>query len=318
METEPLKLKWQELFPKIPSIPNISASAQPMDAIKGRYLYEAGKYPEAIVLLDKGARANPVIGYSEFLKAGVYVRMGKLDSAAINATKAFYTRPKAKTYYQTLMAILSLQKDTVAIKKAFAEYDRYRHHANGYNLYLMAMLHSIGKGTPQLLQMADSGLHQFDNDTSLMVRKAEIMQFMERPVINSGVDAAAETAKAQAFYTAGINAFNKAKAGAPPANKEDYLIAARNFLKAAAITPGNYLIYENAAIAYFNMGDYTKALIYLDKVLAMNVSTNGKPEFFKGAALFNLGKAPDGCTWLKQALAKGWQEADGIIKSRCK
>lgn len=318
MEHEPLQLKWQELFPKIPSIPNISASAQPMDAIKGRYLYEAGKYEEAIALLDKGAKANPVIGYSEFLKAGVYVRMGKIDSAVINATKAFYTRPKAKTYYQTLMAVLSLKKDTVAIQKAFEEYDRYRHHSNGYNLYLMAMLHAIGKGTPKLLQMADSGLHLFGNDTSLMVRKAEILQFMERPVISSGTEAAAENAKAQVFYNDGINAFNKAKAGTAPANKEDYLIAARNFLKAAAITPGNYLIYENAAISYFNMGDFAKALIYLDKVIAMNVSSNGKPEFFKGAALFNLGKSEDGCKYLKQALAKGWQEADGIIKSRCK
>jgi O-antigen ligase len=66
LEHEPLQLKWQELFPKIPSIPNLSASSQPLDAIKGRYLSEAGRYDEALVLLNRSIAANPTIAYSDF------------------------------------------------------------------------------------------------------------------------------------------------------------------------------------------------------------------------------------------------------------
>jgi tetratricopeptide (TPR) repeat protein len=320
MGNEPMKLKWQELFPKIPPIPNISASAQPMDAIKGRYLFEAGKYEEAIILMDKGYKANPLIGYSEFLKAGVYYRMGKMDSAQRNAIKAFYTRPKASTYLQTLMAVLAKTKDTVEIHKAFKEWDRYRHSAFGWNLYLLALVNAIGKGTPELLTLADTAIHQFPKDTILPLRRAEIVQFMGggSAGVQSAAAAAADLAKAQTLYNAGVAAFTKAKQGAPPANKEDYIEAARNFLKAAAITPNNYIIYENAAIAYFNMGDYPRALVYLDKVINMKTAVTGKSEYFKGVALYNQGKREEGCNWLKIARTKGYAEADGIIKSSCK
>ena len=318
MENEPMKLKWTEIFPLLPAIPNLSASAQPLEAIKGRYLNEAGKYPEALVLLNRAINANPVIGYSEFLKASVFYHMGNFDSASVNATKAFYTRPRARTYYQTLMAILAKTKDTIAMQKAFKEYNIYRSSPFGWNLYLTAMLNAKGKGTQSLLAVADSGLHIFPNDSLLTSRKAEILQFMERP---AGVVAQApvvDYAKAQIYYDAGIAAFNKARTVAPPANKEDYITAARNFAKAAEITPGNYVIYENAGVSYFNIGEYQKSIIYFNKVLAMKTSHDGKSEYFKGVALYNLGKKEEGCNLMRIASSKGYKEADAILKANCK
>jgi O-antigen ligase/tetratricopeptide (TPR) repeat protein len=321
LNNEPLQLKWQEIFPQIPSIPNISASAQPLDAIKGRYLSEAGKYDEALALLDKGRKANPVIGYSEFLKAGIYFKQGKMDSAQRNAQYAFNLRPKAKTYYQTLMAVLAQTKDTIAIEKAFREYVTYRgHQVFGYDMYLQAMLQAQGyRGSPKLLAIADSAykkLSELPEDTILYKKKLEIQRYMSAAPAPSA--SPEQLVKAQNYYNTGVNAFAKAKAGAPPANREDYLTAAKSFVRAGEIITTNYIIYENAGIAYFNLQDYQKAIQFFDRVINMKTSVDGKSEYFKGVSLYNLGKQSEGCGFIRAAANKGYAEAATVAKNNCK
>lgn len=314
LNNEPLKLDWKMVVPSFPPIPNLSATAQPIASIKGRYLYEAGKMEESLVLLEKGRKDNPVIGYSEFLKAGVYFRMGKYDSAARNAGIAFYMRPKAKTYFQTYVAVLAKQKDTANIKKAFAEYDSHRHHPFGWNLYLMGMLNSTGKGNYQLLAMADSAIKIFATYDStvndLKIRRQEILGSMNAPVIvNNGITPA--FLQAQKYYASGISAFGAGKL-------EN---AAQNFIKASELNPNDYIIYENIAMSYFNMANYKKALVYFDKALSFKTCVNGKSEFFKGVALINLGKNEEGCGFLKISKSKKYKEKeaelDNILKTRC-
>lgn len=318
LNNEPLKMDWKTTVPSFPSIPNLSATAQPIDAIKGRYLYEAGQFEEALVLLNKGIKANPVIGYSEFLKAGLFFKTDRLDSAYSNATFAFYTRPKAKTYYQTLIAVLAKRKDTSAIKKAFAEFDRYRHEPVGWDLYLRGMLNAQGKGTKHLLTMADSALKMFKTDPgieTIATLRAEIIRFMENPaapnteVTTSEKDAAAATN----YYNDAVVAFGTGVAG-----KDNLEKAASLFLKSAALNPGNYVAYENAAICFFNMKQWQKSITYFNKVLATNLSTNGKPEYFKGVALYNTGQREEGCSLLKISQSKGWKEAEAVVKANCK
>jgi tetratricopeptide (TPR) repeat protein len=330
INNEPLKLNWKTIMATWSSIPNLTATAQPVEAIKGRYLYEAAqydttltpperarKYEEALVLLDKGRVANPVVGYSEFLKAGVYFRLNKFDSAARNAWAAFEIRPKAKTYFQTLIAVLAKIKDTTGIKKAFAEYDHYRHWASGWNMYLLGMLNATGRGNTQLLAMADSALKMFPNELEakdVAVRRNEILSSMAvtLPPGSKPVDYAA----AQRWYAMGVAAFGSGNAATDSLAK-----AAKYFLKAAAISSNDYTTFENAAMCYFNLRDFARSLIYFDKALALKTSTNGKAEFFKGVALINLGKAGEGCTFLHIAKAKNYKEKEAeltaILKSRC-
>lgn len=311
IDHEPLQLNYKELFPRIPSIPNISATAQPLDAIKGRYLSEAGKYDEALALLNKGRQANPFVGYSEFLKANVYFKQGKYDSAKVNALKAYAVRPRAKTYYQTLIAVLAQIKDSANIQKAFNEYNTYRPSVFGYDMYLRGMLQAHDRaGTPKLLAFADSAYRHFEQlkdpeASTLLLRKQEIQQSMNV----SGANTAELVAKATGYYNAGINAFAKAKSGTPPANNKDYQEAADNFVKAGNIITGNYVIYENAGISYFNMKEYSNAIRYFDKSIALGTSSDGKSEYFKGVSLYNTGNKNAGCDLIRKASAKGYAEA---------
>jgi O-antigen ligase/tetratricopeptide (TPR) repeat protein len=318
LNNEPLKLDWKVIVPSFPSIPNLSATAQPIDAIKGRYLYEVGKekYPEALALLDKGRKANPVIGYAEFLKAGIYYRMGKYDSAARNAKIAFNLRPKAKTYFQTLVAVLAQMRDTAGIKTAFIEFDHYRHWAYGYNLYLLAMLNAGARDTHYLMLMADSAIKMFPHEDEIkdvMIRKQEInSRALQMAMANKTPGAQVDYAAAQRYYAAGTVAFGTGVPG-----KDDLEKAAENFLKSFSLNPGDFTAVENAAICFFNMKQWDKSIKYFDKELAMKLSNNGKPEYFKGVALINLGKKDDGCKYMQAASDKGWKAADAILKSHC-
>ena len=314
INNEPLKLDWKIIVPSFPSIPNLTATAQPVDAIKGRYLYEVNKFEEALVLLNKAQPANPYIGYSEFLKAGVYFRLEKYDSAARNAKTAFKLRPKAKTYYQTLMAILAKQRDTVSIKEAFIEFDKYRHWAYGYNMYLQALLQAGAQDTKYMLSIADSALKMFPNEAEakdVLVRRQEILNLAAINASKRSGGGTVDFATANKYYTDGVAVFGSGKPGVDNLEK-----AASLFLKAFALT-NDYHAVENAAICYFNMGQYAKAITYFDKELALKISADGKPEYFKGVALINTGKREDGCGYMQIASKKGYPAADAILKSHC-
>jgi tetratricopeptide (TPR) repeat protein len=218
------------------------------------------------------------------------------------------------------MAILSQTRDSVRIKQTFEEYNRYRPGVFAWNLYLIAMLNSKGKGTPELLALADSAhrLYSKEPDDSLLLqRKAEIIRFMGSG--NTSVeDEAQKLARAQVYYSAGVAAFAKAQSLPALKNKPVYLESARNFIRAGEIITNNYVIYENAGISYFNMGEFSKAIPYFDKVTAMQTSQDGKSEYFKGVAYYNLGNKPEGCKWIGIADKKGYKEAAVILQNNCK
>lgn len=322
LDNEPLKLNYKEIFPRIPSIPNLSASAQPLEAIKGRYLYEAGNYKEALVLLNRAINANPFIAYSQFLKAGVFFKQNKMDSSYKNATEAFYTRPRAKTYYQTLIAVLAKMKDTAGIQKAFDTALSYRNEAYVWNLYILGMLNANTKRKERILQITDSAIKMFPDNADLVLRKKEALYFLNSSNPQTKKDMTADVARAQVFYDAGVAAFGRAQIAANNKNealkKEEYTRAANNFLKAGEITPDNYVIFENTAIAYFNMAEFAKSIPYFNKVIALKTATDGKSEYFLGVALYNLGRKAEGCNFLQKALNKGYATAEAILKNNCK
>lgn len=307
LENEPLKLSLAEVN-RLPSIPNLSASSQPIEAIKGRYYYENKRYPEALELMTKGGKANPNIYYSEFLKSSVFYMMGNLDSSYAQIKEAFYNRPRAKTYYQNMVAIAARRGDTIAVQKAFQTFRGYRNEPLAWNLYLTAMLTAL-KNVPHpgLLRVADSALQRFPNDASLLQRKREIVTNMSAPAVAT-VSNAAQVEQANRLYNAAVAAFSKA----------DYATAANGFVKSAQAHLINYSVYENAAISYYNLKEYQKAIRYFDKVIALKAAMDGKSEYFKGASLLALGNKEAGCQYLQIAKARNYPQADATIAGFCK
>lgn len=315
LKNEPMTLPLAEVKNMFPPIPNLTSSSQPIEAIIGRYYSENKQYDDALRLLRKAMPYNPYVYYSHFLMANVYFLTEKLDSAKYYAETAFYNRPRANTYYQTLIAVEAKRRDTAALGKAFRTYTRYRNEAFPWQLYLLGMLNAMQRGTPALLQMADSALVMFkpaENTTpsadyqALIKRKEEIQNNMNTTVVNASSQD--DINRATAIYNEAVAAFGKG----------DNATAARKFVAALNISPFSYSMFENAGICYYNLKEYKKAIYYFDKVIAMKVTNDGKSEFFKGASLINSGDKENGCKAMQIAVAKKYPGAADILTQFCK
>ncbi len=316
LNNEPLKVPIAEVINAFPSIPNLSSSAQPIEGVLGRYLYEAKRYPEAIAMLKKGAIANPYIMYSEFLMADVYYADNQTDSAFKYATLSYNTKPRAKTYYQTLVAVCAKKLDSVTLKNAFRTFTKYRPNESlGYNLFLQGMvnikMNTNPRGTtPQLLALVDSALVKFPGDKELTIRRNEIFTNMPSYAANNAAALAQNTNAVQManqMFAEGTAAFNKG----------DFETAAQKFLRSSQMSNGTYGVYENIAICYFNLKQWDKSLPYFDRVLAMRTAVDGKTEYFKGAALINLGRPDEACALLKMSVSKKYPGSDALLAQYC-
>ncbi len=317
LKNEPMTIPLAEVITMFPPIPNLTSSSQPIEAIIGRYNLENKKYDEALRLLRKAIPHNPYIYYSEFLMANLFFLRNELDSAKHYAEIAYYNKPRADTYYQTLIAVHAKRKDTAALGKAFRTYSKYRDDAFSWNLYILGMLNAQQKGSSFLIKMVDSAIQKFkpisstdshNNYNTFLKLKQEILKNYpaEGPNESNSIKPN-DIEKAKSIYNEGVAAFAK----------QDYQTAAAKFVRAAEINAFNYAIYENAGVSYFNLKQYRRAIYYFDKVIALKITNDGKSEFFKGVSHINLGEKEVGCQTLLISKSKNYADANNIIVQYC-
>ena len=290
-----------------PSIPSITVTTLPIAALKARYYNRDNRFDKALELLDEGAKANPYLYYSEFLRGAFYYIRGETDSAYKYTKISFYNWPRAENYFRNYMAVLGLRKDSIELKNAFNLYVKYRNQAPAWNIYLMGMLQSRGKGDQQLLSLADSALMLFPNNPDILQRKGEIMGSM--PAIGGGSKSTSELAvETNRLYQEGMQLFQR----------QSYSQAAAKFMRAASYNPKNYAYFENAGLCFYANKQFQKALNQFNKSIALGIATSGKSEYFKGICLFNLGRKEEGCAMVQLAKSKNYPDADVFLKTYCK
>ena len=68
----------------------------------------------------------------------------------------------------------------------------------------------------------------------------------------------------------------------------------------------DYVYFENAAIAYDNLKNYSKAEEYFNKVIYDFKTVDGKSEFFKGLMLIKNNNLTPGCDYLAKSARKNY------------
>lgn len=289
-----------------PSIPNISVTTLPIAALKSRYYNRDDRFDEALELLDEAQKANPYLYYSEFLRGAFYYVKGNYDSAYKYTKISFYNWPRAGNYFRNYMAVLGIKKDSVEIRNAFNYYTKFRNDAFAWNIYLMGLLQTRGKGDQQLLNLADSALSFFPNNPDILQRKGEIMGSM--PAVGGSQSVSELAFETNKLYQEGMVLFQN----------KSYKLAASKFLKAALYNPKNYAYFENAGLCFYANREFQRAINNFNKALALGTSTSGKSEYFKGVCLLNLGKKEAGCAMVQLAKSKNYADADNFLKTYCK
>lgn len=302
LRTGNLQMKFAEVDKSFPSLPTINAFGYPVDAIRGIYLTEEKQYEKAITYFNKGIKDNPFLPLAQFYKGRIFLETNRLDSAALYAEQAFYTRPRSRSSYELLNDIHTRRNDTAGLRKAFNEYILYRNEPWAWNRYIE--INSILNQPPALiLALIEDGLTFFPDDQALLQKKGAFINQGKQQDIS-----VEQEAEYQNEFAAGLDMFSK----------KMYTAAIAHFSNAAAAKPSDYVAVENIGVNYYAAGNYKKALEYLKKVLSNYSPVDGKAEMIAGLCLLNLSDKTQGCMYLQKATLKNNQEAKIHLATYCR
>ena len=277
-----------------PDLPNITVTTIPIKSIKARYYYNAKKYDKALALLNEGIPANPYLFFSENLKAQIFLEQGKIDSAHVNAQKAFYGLPKNALHAATYAQTLQIKRNPKELLKVFEVLSEKSGDVIWKN-FLIVLSQIYPTGHPDLIRHTSRAVELFPDNKELFSLKKLAMVGQEK--IN----------EANAISQAGLAYFNQRL----------YVEAALEFEKALQVDPLEYAHFENAASAFYMAGDYDKALIYSDRVINQFNPKTGKSQYINALAHFSIGGAQRACELLQQAINYGYTQAQATYDQRC-
>ena len=103
----------------IPSIPNITVTTIPMDAIKARYYFHYNKYDKALEHLEISKKQNPYLMYSELLMSQVNLAKGNILESKKYAKKAFFNLPNNNLHTSHYLQLLIETGDKDAFNETF-------------------------------------------------------------------------------------------------------------------------------------------------------------------------------------------------------
>lgn len=277
----------------VPNIPNITVTTIPINSVKARYFFNAKQYDKALALIDKGTDANPYLYYSEILKSQIYFAQGKIDSAFVNARKAFFGLPNNDLHASHYINVINQKRDAEALEEAF-ELLVAKNKINNWRNYLI-IASQISPRNEVLIERAKRAATLFPEDSNI--------QQLYR-AIAIGQQALNE---ANSFSNLALTQFNQ----------QDYANAATNFELAIAKNPLEYSYYENAATSNYLSGNLEKAVEQIDKVINEMNPLNGKCEYIKALIFIKMGDPIGACPLLQTAVDSGFEQARATRDQYC-
>lgn len=278
-----------------PDLPNITVTTIPMKSIKARYYFNAKKYDKALALLNEGISANPYLFISENIKAQIFLEQGKIDSAHVNARKAFYGLTKNALHASTYAQTLQIKRDSKEAVKVFDVLSRKSGPVIWRN-FLIVLSQMLPPGDLDFVKYTTKAVELFPDDKQIFSLKKLAVVGQQK------------IEEAAAISQLGLQNFNQKK----------YVEAGLEFEKALKIDQLEYAHFENAASAFFMAGDYDKALIYSDLVINQLNPKTGKSEYINALVHLNIGGVPRACELLQQAIDYGYTQAQPTLDQRCK
>tara|TARA_B100001996_G_scaffold219708_1_gene168901 strand:- start:2 stop:601 length:600 start_codon:yes stop_codon:yes gene_type:complete len=97
--------------------------------------------------------------------------------------------------------------------------------------------------------------------------------------------------------------------------KNNFSNAVRLYETAISLDDRHYMYFENAAISYDNLKNYSKAEEYFNKVIYDFKTADGKSEFFKGLMLIKNNNLTSGCDYLAKSTRKNYVGANSGLRA---
>ena len=114
-----MQLKFDSINKLLPSIPNVTITAMPLDVYRVNYLLNEGRLEETEPFILNAIRINPHVRIGDYLNAKVLSFKNKFDEALPFAKKAFEGWPKNIDHYNTYLDVLEKVRDTTSLINAY-------------------------------------------------------------------------------------------------------------------------------------------------------------------------------------------------------
>ena len=99
----------------LPSIPNITITAMPLDVFRVNYLLSEGRIDETQKYITSAKKINPHTHVGEYLDGKVLYYKGLYDSAYTYSKRAFYGWPKNLDHYNSYVDVLEKLKASIRL-----------------------------------------------------------------------------------------------------------------------------------------------------------------------------------------------------------
>ena len=267
------------------NFPTLTATALPLKYLKARYYLEIDSIEAAKKLIYKSIEENPYIGAPQALLADLYLAEKEIDSALLYSKEAFYSisdnNRHRDVYFRTLKEI----NDSISLDSAFVEIKNKNNDAHWYD-YILTRNDINQKPSKYLLNLIEQMRTRFPQADTLKMNS--IKRFLE---IGS------------TRYTSALLNSELAK---NEFEKNNFSNAVRLYETAISLDDRHYMYFENAAISYDNLKNYSKAEEYFNKVIYDFKTADGKSEFFKGLMLIKNNNLTSGCDYLAKSARKNY------------
>ncbi len=279
----------------VPEIPNITVTTIPINSVKARYYVNAKQYDKALVLLEKGKKANPYLYYTDILKSQIFQEKGQIDSAKAYAKKAFFGLPNNDLHASRFINLINITRDRASLEEAF-EMLTHKNKQNNWKNYLIIASGLYPPKNKLIMERAKKATELFPSNPEFQGLYRQIA--LGSLGVNTG----------KGYSAKGLEFFNS----------QDYKNAADQFEKALEANPMDYTYFENAATANYMLGNLEKALEQINEVINNLNPLNGKCEYIKALIFIKMGDPIGACPLLGTSKDSGFSQAETIFDQYCR
>jgi tetratricopeptide (TPR) repeat protein len=267
------------------NFPTLTATALPIKFLKARYYLEIDSIEAAKKLLHKSIEENRYIGSPEALLANIFLAEEEIDSALYYSKKAFYSLSNNNRHRDTYFRALKEINDSISLDSAFSKIKNINNEDHWYN-YILTRNDINKKPNQNLLNLFDEMRIAFPLADTLKMNS--IKRFIEL---------------GSTRYTSALAYSELAKI---EFEKNNYSDAVKFYEISISLDDKQYVFFENAAISYDNLKNYSKAGEYFNKVIYDFKISDGKSEFYKGLMLIKNNNLNNGCEYLEKSAVKNY------------
>jgi tetratricopeptide (TPR) repeat protein len=255
--------------------PNLTETAMPIKSMKARYYYLQGNKEEAYKMVEKGAKDNPQIFFSENLKSQFLLQEGKLDSAYVYAKKAFEGLPNNMPHYDMYMKTLVAKRDLTLLDQTFEKLLSLAGNQKViWTIYIRSLAQTRSLGDAFAMDKAASAYKLFPNDENIFSLYRLLTYGQQRMV-----EAESLGQQASSLY-----------------NNKEFEAAASLFQQAFDKDPLQHTYSLNSGLSFYEAKQYDKAIQFFNLALtSKNEETKERALRYKGLSLYAAGSRPEAC-----------------------